>query len=413
MGKKKIRVDNKVLTLDPSIDVSGYEFVGGIDVHKEKCAIFVVYAKHGEIPHDAEVFAEYINRSYRRVKSNAEGFEQLLIDLSKAKKVSFLMENSTKSHEIYWMLTSMGIETYVAHSTDLYRITKSTRKNDDRDARELAFYMRRKLYGEVEFALCLMPDAKQMERKQLCRFLANIKEDLSVLKKQARMRLLITGKHTSREYSDISCVSARRELLAMRDNVLSFIVKRMEQTIDLIKFAEKVILNEFSDDRTFQIIYSIPGFGIHSAAYITSEIMDIERFPNKQRFSGYFGVRPKQSDSADSQNDQHISRRGDSLARRLCYQATFVHINHVEESNITQKYQRLKAKGKVHKESTVACTNSMFMMIYTMVKHDTAYTCNKELLKMCREKADAMDINDLSEIDDPEIPSCVQEMTTA
>ena len=228
MGKKKIRVDNEVLTLDPSIDVSGYEFVGGIDVHKEKCAIFVVYAKHGEIPHDAEVFAEYINRSYRRVKSNAEGFEQLLIDLSKAKKVSFLMENSTKSHEIYWMLTSMGIETYVAHSTDLYRITKSTRKNDDRDARELAFYMRRKLYGEVKFARCLMPDAKQMERKQLCRFLANIKEDLSVLKKQARMRLLITGKHTSREYSDISCVSARRELLAMRDNVQSFIVKRME-----------------------------------------------------------------------------------------------------------------------------------------------------------------------------------------
>lgn len=407
MGKKKIRVENEVLTLDPSIDVSGYEFVGGIDVHKEKCAIFIVYAEHGDIPHDAKVFADYINRSYRRVKSDAEGFEKLLGDLSKAKKVFFLMENSTKSHEIYRILTSFGIETYVAHSTDLFRITRSTRKNDDRDARELAFYMRRKLYGEVEFALCHMPDAKQMERKQLCRFLADLREGLSVLKRQARMRLLIAGRKTSREYSDISCASARKEFMAMEDNVLAFIAKRMEQTIELIRFGEKVILNEFSDDRTFQIIYSIPGFGIHSAAYITSEIMDIGRFPNKQRFSGYFGVRPKQDDSADSQNDKHISRRGDALARRLCFQATFVHINHVEESNITLKYQRLRAKGKVHKEATIACTNSMFMMIYTMVKHDTAYTCNKDLLKLCREKADSMDINDLDG------SSGVQEMATA
>lgn len=399
MGKKRIKVENEDLTLDPSIDVSKCEFVGGIDVHKDKCAIFIVYAKHETPPHDAEVFADYVNRSYRRVKSNAEGFEPLLEDLRKAKGIHFLMENSTKSHEIYWMLKSAGVECTVAHATDLYRITHSTGKNDDRDARELAYYMRRRKYGEVEFAVSRIPDERQMKRKQMCRYLANLKSDLTTLKKQVRMRLLMTGLRTRREYTDISCVSARRDLMSLNDIVISLLVKRMEQTIDMVRFTEKVILAEFSDDRTFEIIYSIPGFGIHSAAYITSEILDIGRFPSKERFSGYFGVRPKQNDSADSQKDCAMSRRGDALARRLCYQATFVHTNHVEESTITMRRERLAARGKPHKATIVACTNSMFMMIYTMVRRNSKYTCNPELQRRCREEADSMDIEALAEID--------------
>lgn len=62
---------------------------------------------------------------------------------------------------------------------------------------------------------------------------------------------------------------------------------------------EKAIRKEFSDDPTYQSLYSIPGFGLVTSAYISSLIVDITRFKSDKAFAAYLGIVPAQRDSGE------------------------------------------------------------------------------------------------------------------
>lgn len=369
----------------------------GIDVHKEKCALHAVSADKDEPTPDECRYLDFLNKEFRRFPSNLEGMMALEAGLGHANDIGILIENSTKSHDIYWMLTELGYSVTVAHATDLHLITKSNTKNDDRDAEKLAGYMRRKMNGEIEFAESFIVDKKWMERRELSRIMTDLRTGLSVCKKKVRAHLLLNGQTTKVYYDDISSASALRELRGFNDPALRFYATEMEHKKKMISMMEKTLLQVFNDDRMFEIVYSIPGFGVHSAAYIVSQIVDIERFEKKTDIAGYAGIRPKQRDSADSHKNCCISRRGDSLMRRLAYQATFVHINNCDDSFITRKYRRLKANGKHHKEAVVACANSMLTLVWTLIRNNDLYTTDPKTSARARAAARAIDMNTESE----------------
>jgi transposase len=315
-------------------------------------------------------------------------------------EIHILIENSTKSHDVYWMLTNLGYHVVVAHAPDLYRITKSTKKNDDNDARELAGYMRRRLNGEDEFRESFIPDAEWMKKRALCRFLADQKNYLARTKQQVRSYLLLNGMYFMDDFKDVSTKKALKRFVDTKEVIPKLLAESMDHNKKLIIFTEKVISQEFNNNRMFDILLSIPGVGLHTAAYLTAEIVDIDRFESRKGFSSYFGVRPSQHDSADSLKSGHISHRGDDLARKLCFQATFVHIFHCPESPIAEKYNRLISKGKPHRLAVVACENSMFMMMFSMIKGDTCYQSDPETVAKARYMADSLDLHEDDEDDD-------------
>ena len=370
----------------------------GIDVHKEKCA---AYATRKDGKKDKTGKLDEFNEQFRRFPSKYEGmkaFEQFWGH--EDYEIHILIENSTKSHDVYWMLTNLGYRVVVAHATDLYRITKSTRKNDDHDARELAGYMRRRLNGEDEFRESFIPDAEWSKKRALCRFLATQKNQLARTKQQARSYLLLNGISSLDGFNDVSSAKALRVFTDTREVIPKLMAESMNRNRKLIGFTEKTVLQEFSDNRIFEILLSIPGVGLHTAAYLTAEIVDMDRFQTKEGFSSYFGVRPSQHDSADSRNKGHISHRGDELARRLGFQATFVHIFHCPDSFISQKYRRLVSHGKHHRVAVIACENSMFMMMFAMIKNDIMYKSDPSVLAKARGMADNLDLNEDDEDDE-------------
>lgn len=365
----------------------------GIDVHKDKCALCALNADKEEPTPEQHRYLEFLNAGFRRFPSNIDGMQQLEAALGHANEVEILIENSTKSHNVYWMLTELGYLVTVAHATDLHLITKSRAKNDDRDAAKLAGYMRRKMNGEIEFAESFIVDKVWMERRELSRTMADLRTGLSVSKKKVRAHLLLHGLSTKNHYDDISTVSAMRELRAMNDPVLRFYVTDMEHKKKMISMMERTLMHIFQNNRMFEIVYSIPGFGVHSASYIVSQIVDINRFQKKTDLPGYAGMRPMQRDSADSLKNCCISRRGDPLMRRLAYQATFVHIHNCEDSFISEKYRRLRSRGKHHKEAVVACTNSMLSLVWTLIRNDTLYTTDPKTSAKARAAAAVIDMD--------------------
>lgn len=354
----------------------------GIDIHKQNC---VAYATHGGLKEPRPKHKEFIDRfneDFRRFPSDVRGMTDMARAL-KGHEVHILVENSTKTHDIYWILKGLGLEVIVAHATDLKNITESMRKNDDNDAYQLAHYMRRRLMGENEFHESYMPSREVLERREFCRCNMDDRSELTKVKLQMRAHILIRGLKLSKEYKDICCVSALRELKSLGDRVLLYDVNKAETLIKRIAFTDRMLRQLFLDDKTFDIIYSIPGFGVLSAAYVSCMGDDFSRFPDGRMYAASIGIIPKQDESADKGRECGITRRGDADLRRLMTQATFVHVFHTD-SFISEKYHRLKAAGKKHNEVLVACTNSMARMVYKMVTSDTMYTSDPALLSKTR-----------------------------
>ncbi len=362
-----------------------------MDLHKELAVCYATYAGDGLVSDEEQRFLDGFNKKHRRQKARPEDMHAIVHALD-GHEIHVLIENSTKTFETYWTLTFMGCHVTVAQARDLYRITKSVTKNDENDARELAHYMRRRLHGENEFAECIMPSKEWMLRRELCRTVFKEKSHLGDLKRRTQAHLLLHGIQLTREYSDIFGKQSMVELERTKDPILLIHVNEAKSLKKRVDFEVKYIEQEFSDSRMYELIHSIPGFGCISAAYLTSLIMDLDRFDNCNQFTANFGVVPKQRDSADTKRRCATTHRGDVEARRLLKQAAFVHVQHDPDSPVTHMYNRLKANGKAHNEVLVACARKLLTVVWSVLKNDHKYVSDPRLLKAAQEMADSEEI---------------------
>ncbi len=351
----------------------------GVDLHSKMAVAHAVLASNRELKKNEKEFLDYFNREFSNVPSTPEEMNRLAVAL-RGHDANVLIENSTKTHETYWVLTNAGCKVTVAFAADLYRITKSVKKTDRNDAMELAAYMRRRMNGENEFAECYMPSLEWMMKREICRAVFWEKRHLADVKRRVRAHLLLHGINLSQEYSDIFCKKAVADMKRTRDPVLFIAINEAESIKKRTDDMKKIVEHYFANNRMCELIYSIPGFGLISAAYLTSLIVNMSRFENSSKFSAYFGLVPKVRNSADSNPRCSTTHRGDEDARRLLCQSAMVHIRTVEDSVVTKMYHRLRGNGKAHKEALVACARKLTTVVWSVVKNDLPYTDDAGLL---------------------------------
>lgn len=344
----------------------------GMDVHKSVITAHAV-PLHEE-DEESRMLAEEFNLKFRKFKAVNTEYEKVTEFLEEAEHC-ILIENSTKSHEVFWTLTDLDCTVMVAYSTDLYRITKSVKKTDAYDCIELAHYMRRKLLGENEFSVCYIVDQKWMNRRQLCRIYSKESDFLSDTRRQIRSFITLRGISLKNNCRDITAKKSIEELEMTADDSLKLLIDRAKTVKKRMKSCEEAILREFKDDGYFTRIYTIPGFGIMTSAYVSSMIIDIERFDTPNQFSAYFGITPKQRDSGDSAVKCGITRRGDEILRKMLLQATFVHISHDKDRNspVSRMYDRKIKEGMPHKKAITACANKMTKILFAVLKKGEDY----------------------------------------
>jgi len=361
----------------------------GMDLHAKTAVCYAVFAGEGE-PREKHIeFLTEFNEKHRTQASGPEDMASLATDL-RGHEAYVLIENSTKTFETYWVLTNLGVNVVVAQPQDLYRITKSVKKTDKNDSMELAGYMRRYLHGEREFAVCTMPPKEWMIRREICRTLFKEKVHLGDLKKRCRAHLLLHGIKLSRNYTDIFCKAAVKELLALKDPCLLMMVSEAKGIKARNLEEGQLIEHLFNGNRMFELVKTIPGFGTVTSAYLTSMIMDIDRFRNRNSFTAYFGIVPRMRESAETTHNCATTHRGDEEIRRLLMQAAFVHANCVEDSVVKRLWDRLKSKGKAHREIQVACARKLLTVVWSVVKNDRPYTDDVESLRKSDEMSEQL-----------------------
>ena len=359
----------------------------GMDLHSKMTTTYAVYADGSDVPPRHQRFLNDFNREFCEFPSTPKWFKKMADYVSKH-ECHILVENSTKTHDVYWMLTNMGLSVTVAQPQDLYRITKSVKKTDKHDCRELAAYMRRRLNGEYEFSVCYMPTPEWMTRREVCRGLSHEKDYLADTKRRIRAFLLLRGIKLKRDYSDITCNNALKELSQIDDAYLMMQVRVAKDCKDRVNFFERMMVSMFQDLEMYQLIYSIPGFGVLSAAYFTSLIIDIDRYPGSKNFTASFGVVPKMRSSSDSNPRCSTTHRGDELARYLLMFCVLGHVKHQKDSVVTRMYRRLVDNGKPKREAMVAAGRKLLTVVYSVLKNRRPYVSDPEDLLLSREDED-------------------------
>lgn len=141
---------------------------------------------------------------------------------------------------------------------------------------------------------------------------------------------------------------------------------------ELIKEIERKA--EIINHPDVNIIMSIKGIGKVSACQFLAENGDLRRFESKKKLVSYNGTDPVIKQSGKYKGEWHISKCGNRHSRRILYIMATNVIFH--EEKFRRFYERLRGRGKTHKEAVIAVANKLLHHFYSMIIHNRPFSQN-------------------------------------
>ena len=163
-------------------------------------------------------------------------------------------------------------------------------------------------------------------------------------------------------------------------NALKTVLKTTENQIKELENQ----LFQYTDQQTQQVVdllKSVVGIGPKSAAQIMRYLGDLSHFNNSKELIKFTGIAPCSHQSGSSvRTKARISRQGPAQLRATLYMAAISAKSH----NLACKamYERLRARGKPHKQAMVAVIGKLLRQIFAVVKTKTPFD-NQRYLAYC------------------------------
>ena len=147
-----------------------------------------------------------------------------------------------------------------------------------------------------------------------------------------------------------------------------FVLESLLKDISGIKSREKEIELELSriavNNNNIKLLMTIPGINYYSACGIYSEIGDISRFKNRERFASYTGLIPKEHSSGERVVKGHITKHGPSILRFFLTEISHIVIKFTKK--FKSKYMSIVRRlGK--KRSIIAIARILAETIFTLL----------------------------------------------
>jgi transposase len=230
------------------------------------------------------------------------------------------LEVGTHSPWVSRCLTGLGHEVIVANARRVRLITDSSRKNDRLDARTLARLAR------VDPEL-LSPIRHRSEQAQA---------DLMVIRARAaliegRTMLVNCARGMAKSYGERlrSCDpdQFRQQLAGVLSKHLQDALKPLLAEIESISKRIREYDKQIDDIaksryQETELLKQVHGVGILTALTYVLTVEDPHRFRRSRQAGAYFGLRPKQRESGDSQPQLRITKEGDAYVRKLLVQCS-------------------------------------------------------------------------------------------
>ena len=162
-------------------------------------------------------------------------------------------------------------------------------------------------------------------------------------------------------------LSSALPALVRRDIVRS--IQNHERAIErLTQAAQEFLLSDPTLARRFELLLSIPGFGVTSALHVLAELALLPASLDVRQWVASAGLDPRQHSSGSSvEKKPRISKTGNKHLRRALYMPALVAVRH--QDHLRAFYQHLLARGKAKMQALVAVMRKLLHAIFGMFKH--------------------------------------------
>jgi transposase len=277
------------------------------------------------------------------------------------------MEVGTHSPWLSRWLTSLGFETIVANARQVQLISASSRKNDRMDAQLLARLAR------VDPQL-LRPIRHRGEQAQAdlmtIRIRAALVEARTSLVNAARGFAKAQGDRLPACDADAMGVEKMEALPAGMRERLRPLLEQVESLTEQIKKLEtkieQIARTEYPETA---LLRQVSGVGPLIALTFVLTVEDRDRFRKSRDVGCYVGLRPKQSESGQSQPQLRISKEGDRYLRQLLVQGAHLILNRRgPDTDLKRWGLRLAERGgkNAKKRAIVAVARKLAVLLHRL-----------------------------------------------
>ena len=283
------------------------------------------------------------------------------------KKCRMALEVGTHSPWMSRLLKSMGHEVIVANPRQLKLISDSSRKDDRVDAEMLARLARvdPKLLRPIRHR----GEAAQMDLMAI-RARAALVESRTSLVNAVRGFSKTTGERLAACDADQMGTEKALELPKGLQEVLRPLLEQVEALTATIKECDRK-LEQIAKDKYPEttLLRQVSGVGILIALTFVLTVEDKERFEHSRDVGCYVGLRPKRSDSGESQPQLRITKEGDSYLRKLLVQgAHHVMSERSPDTDLKRWGAKLAARGGKNskKRAIVAVARKLGILLHRL-----------------------------------------------
>ena len=156
---------------------------------------------------------------------------------------------------------------------------------------------------------------------------------------------------------------------------------RLRQLVEELEMIEKQLseIEELMEKLLYatgyaEMLLSIKGVGVVTAARFLGEVGDPLRFDNARQIANYAGYNLVEDSSGKSKSGTIISKRGRSRLRGLLYQMAFTMVGCNQEMKMLHEHLTSRSKNPLKKkQSLVVVSKKIITVIYSLLKKQVTY----------------------------------------
>jgi transposase len=157
---------------------------------------------------------------------------------------------------------------------------------------------------------------------------------------------------------------------AAADKILPRLADRLKSVLQQRKqLAGKV--EEILDAHPLaQVLTSMPGIGVRTAARILLESGDASTFTTSAHLAAYAGIAPITQRSGSSIHGEHLARTGNRKLKRVFFLSAFAALT---DPVSRAYYDRKRAEGKKHNATLICLARRRCDFLFAMLRNRTHY----------------------------------------
>lgn len=298
-----------------------------------------------------------------RLPTTRPGLERVFGALDRCRVA---LEVGTHSHWVSRLLAGLGHEVIVANARQVQLISKSSRKTDRVDAQTLARLAR------VDPQL-LRPIRHRGEQAQL--HLATVRVRCALL--EARTQLVNAARGLAKSHGERlpACDADQMgpdklvDLPVALSQALRPLLEQVAALTEKIQELDAEVARMAREHPACVLLQQVTGVGpLISLTYVLT-VEDPQRFQRSRDVGCYVGLRPKRSDSGESQPELRITKEGDRYLRQLLVQgAHYILGHHGPDTDLRRWGLRLAARGgkNAKKRAVVAVARKLAVLLHRL-----------------------------------------------